>query len=82
MKKYGFYSASAISARLRDVTEPDGPFASVWRTPDGRDVLISGTSYDPLGSDLYWPDKVPVGEVAQWVRSAEGDDYVNLRPEG
>lgn len=51
-KMYGFLSERARAHG-----------SSLYKTPDGREVLVTGVDSDPEGTAYRWADKVSVGEV-------------------
>jgi hypothetical protein len=60
--RYGFYSQQA--------REKAG--ASIWSTPDGRNVEVTAVFDEPDGIGYLWPDKKLVGEVVEWVEHGVG----------
>jgi len=64
--KYGVYSA-----RFAELYG-----SSIYSTPDGKEVEVSGVYEDQECSPFTWEDRVLLGPVDQWLRHGQ-----NMSPE-
>lgn len=85
LTRYGFFSLQHAKKIL-------DPFADgfdrncygnlvVWRTNEGKEVILTITSFFPDGPTYMYDDKVMVGVVTDFIRTASMEDCVNAYPE-
>lgn len=67
---YGFYSNKAT---LRG----NGIFK--YKTPDGKEVLVTNVTTDPTGSDYHFDDKEAMGKVTEFIRTILKPNTVSLQ---
>lgn len=62
---YGFYSEKG--AKLGGT--------SIYATPDGKEVEVSCVDENPSAPEYKWDDKVYVGPVTRWIRTAQRGEF-------